>query len=99
MMILSFEKLDQDNSVKLKQHAAYLDNTSFCSKTIVRTLDTHTHTGPIALPGPSEWSVKLTRIKPKPEEDALPSAVVEAFSLNVFKRMLDCVDLTKCCLF
>jgi len=42
MMILSFEKLDQDNSVKLKQHAEYLDNTSFCSKTIVRTLDTHT---------------------------------------------------------
>jgi len=29
----------------------------------------------------------------------LPSAVVEASSLNVFKRMLDSVDLTKYCLF
>jgi len=31
--------------------------------------------------------------------NALPSAVVEASSLNVFKRMLDSVDLTKYCLF
>jgi len=31
--------------------------------------------------------------------NALPNAVVEASSLNVFKRMLDCVDLTKYCLF
>jgi len=31
--------------------------------------------------------------------NALPSAVVEASSCNVFKRMLDCVDLTKYCLF
>jgi len=31
--------------------------------------------------------------------NALPSAVVEASSLNVFKRTLDSVDLTKYCLF
>jgi len=31
--------------------------------------------------------------------NALPSAVVEASSLNVFKRMLDSGDLTKYCLF
>jgi len=29
----------------------------------------------------------------------LPSTVLEASSFNVFKWMLDCVDLTKCCLF
>jgi len=31
--------------------------------------------------------------------NALPSAVVEASSFDVFKRMLDCVDLTKYCIF
>ena len=31
--------------------------------------------------------------------NALPGAVVEASSLNVFKLMLDSVDLTKYCLF
>jgi len=31
--------------------------------------------------------------------NALPSAVVAASSSIVFKRMLDCIDLTKYCLF
>jgi len=31
--------------------------------------------------------------------NALPSAVMEASSFNDFKQMLDCVDLTKYCLF
>ena len=31
--------------------------------------------------------------------NALPMTVVEASSLNVFKQLLDCVDLSKYCVF
>ena len=44
--------LDQ-NSVKANQHTRYLGQRSFCSTVIVSP---HTHTKPIAQPGPLKWS-------------------------------------------
>jgi len=60
-MTMTFET-DLD-SVKVNQHARYLDQRSHSSKIIVRThrhthTQTHSDTVPIALLGSLEWSVK-----------------------------------------
>ena len=58
-MILTFE-LDLD-CTKLNRHAKYLGQRAFSSKTIVQT-QTHTHSGPITLPGPLKRLVNMERV-------------------------------------
>jgi len=55
LLTLTFER-DLDN-VKMNRRAKYLDQRSIFQN----LLSGHTHTGPIALPGPLKWSVIIIR--------------------------------------
>ena len=72
-MTLSF-KCETDG-VKINNRAKYVGQRSFRSKVIVRVqkyTQTHTYTGPIALPGPLKWSVANACLKLE-DKDVLPN--------------------------